>query len=38
VKLMPKMDPKKFDGDTTYNIMFGPDICGYDKKVLFYIS
>ncbi|KAI8621264.1 Calreticulin family-domain-containing protein [Chytriomyces sp. MP71] len=33
IKLIPKMDAKKFDGDTPYSIMFGPDICGYDKKV-----
>lgn len=32
VKLMPDIDPKKFDGDTVYNVMFGPDICGFDKK------
>ncbi|KAJ3117524.1 calreticulin 3 [Phlyctochytrium bullatum] len=33
IKLLPKFDPKTFNGDTTYNIMFGPDICGYDKKI-----
>jgi calreticulin len=26
-------DPKKFHGDTPYNIMFGPDICGMTKRV-----
>ncbi|KAL0088030.1 Calnexin [Phycomyces blakesleeanus] len=24
----PKFDPKTFNGDSEYNIMFGPDICG----------
>ncbi|KAJ3217107.1 hypothetical protein HDU67_008484 [Dinochytrium kinnereticum] len=33
IKLLPAFDPKKFTGDTEYNIMFGPDICGYDKKI-----
>ncbi|KAI8852237.1 Calreticulin/calnexin [Chytridium lagenaria] len=33
IKLLPGFDPKGFNGDTTYNIMFGPDICGYDKKI-----
>ncbi|KAH6567878.1 hypothetical protein BASA62_005839 [Batrachochytrium salamandrivorans] len=33
VKIMPKpFDPKEFDGDTKYNIMFGPDICGKSKR------
>ncbi|CAN6308627.1 unnamed protein product [Urochloa humidicola] len=26
------VDQKKFGGDTPYNIMFGPDICGYTTK------
>ena len=30
IKLLPKMDPKAFGGDTPYQIMFGPDMCGYD--------
>jgi len=30
IKLLPKMDPKNFGGDTPYSIMFGPDMCGYD--------
>merc|ERR1711871_756718 len=30
IKLLPKMDAKKFGGDTDYAIMFGPDMCGYD--------
>jgi len=25
-------DPKKFGGDTPYQIMFGPDICGYEAR------
>jgi calreticulin len=28
----PGFDPKQFDGDTSYNIMFGPDICGTTKR------
>merc|ERR1712151_919275 len=33
VKIGPKMDdPSKFGDPTTYNIMFGPDKCGYTKR------
>ena len=33
IKLLPaSLEPKKFDGDSPYYIMFGPDICG-SKKV-----
>jgi len=33
LKLLPAgFDPKKYDGETKYNIMFGPDICGATKK------
>merc|ERR1711870_143198 len=33
VKLGPKMDdPTAFGDPTVYNIMFGPDKCGYTKK------
>jgi len=33
VKLGPKMeDPTKFGDPTVYNIMFGPDKCGYTKR------
>jgi len=33
IKLGPKMeDPKKFGDPTVYNIMFGPDKCGYNKR------
>ena len=31
IKLMPKdTDAKTLGGDTKYNVMFGPDLCGYD--------
>merc|ERR1711990_1051501 len=32
LKLTPTMDAEKFDGDSKYNIMFGPDICGSSTK------
>merc|ERR1711959_116797 len=33
VKLLPaSLDAKKFQGDSEYNIMFGPDICGSSTK------
>jgi calreticulin len=35
IKLLPggdKFDAKKFGGDTPYGIMFGPDICGANKR------
>ena len=33
LKLLPAgYDPKKFNGDTPYAIMFGPDICGSSKR------
>merc|ERR1712070_276675 len=33
MKLGPKMDdPTKFGDPTVYNIMFGPDKCGYTKR------
>merc|ERR1712086_50504 len=33
VKIGPKMDdPKTFGDPTVYNIMFGPDKCGYTKR------
>jgi len=33
IKILPDgFDPEKFNGDTTYNIMFGPDICGSSTK------
>ena len=31
IKLLPaSLDPKEFNGDSEYAIMFGPDRCGYD--------
>jgi calreticulin len=38
VKLLPAVDPKKFEGDSPYYVMFGPDICGYTKKIHFILS
>jgi calreticulin len=34
LKILPAegVDQKTFNGDTPYNIMFGPDICGTSKK------
>lgn len=32
-KFTPKMDGKDFDGDSKYLLMFGPDQCGYNKRV-----
>jgi len=33
IKILPgPMDQSNFNGDTDYNIMFGPDICGYSTK------
>jgi len=31
--LPPGLDQNKFEGDSAYNIMFGPDVCGSVKKV-----
>eukprot|EP01007_Sphenomonas_quadrangularis_P002624 NODE_429_length_1499_cov_1649.004828_g317_i0.p1 GENE.NODE_429_length_1499_cov_1649.004828_g317_i0~~NODE_429_length_1499_cov_1649.004828_g317_i0.p1 ORF type:complete len:393 (-),score=221.11 NODE_429_length_1499_cov_1649.004828_g317_i0:224-1402(-) len=33
IKLLPKTTPTKFEGESPYYIMFGPDICGATKKV-----
>jgi len=33
VKLFHDTDAAKFDGDTQYHLMFGPDQCGASKKV-----
>jgi len=34
VKLLPAgLDQSDFNGDSAYNIMFGPDICGTTKKI-----
>lgn len=33
VKILPKgLDQSKFNGDSAYNVMFGPDICGSSTK------
>jgi len=33
IKLLPSgIDQQTFNGDSEYNIMFGPDICGYSTK------
>jgi calreticulin len=33
IKILPEpLDQEKFNGDSLYNIMFGPDICGYSTK------
>ena len=33
IKLLPEMDPKRFHGESEYYMMFGPDQCGYTRKV-----
>ncbi|KAF9132986.1 hypothetical protein BGW39_010879 [Mortierella sp. 14UC] len=34
LKLLPEgFDPVKFDGDSEYAIMFGPDVCGPENRV-----
>merc|ERR1719253_2034260 len=33
IKLLGETDPSKFDNDTPYSIMFGPDQCGGTKRV-----
>ncbi|KAJ3023765.1 hypothetical protein HKX48_001293 [Thoreauomyces humboldtii] len=39
VKVFPKsIEPTKMDGSTPYDFMFGPDICGPNKKVHFIVS
>jgi len=32
IKLLGDMDPSKFGGDTPYQIMFGPDVCGPSNR------
>jgi len=32
IKLTGDMDQKKFGGETPYQVMFGPDICGYSNR------
>jgi len=39
IKLLPPgLDQSNFHGDDSYNIMFGPDVCGSTKKVHFILS
>jgi calreticulin len=39
VKILPAgIDQENFNGDSPYNVMFGPDICGATKKVHFIIG
>lgn len=39
VKLLSsEIDPKKFDGQTPYYLMFGPDICGPNRRIHCIIS
>lgn len=39
LKLLPSdVDPNTFDSESKYYIMFGPDICGSDRKVHFIIN
>ncbi|SCU66655.1 calreticulin, putative [Trypanosoma equiperdum] len=38
IKLLPQMDPAELKGETKYWLMFGPDRCGYDKKIHIIIS
>lgn len=33
IKLLPALDPAAFSGDSEYGLMFGPDQCGYNKRV-----
>jgi calreticulin len=33
LKILPAVDADKFNGDSKYYIMFGPDICGNTKKI-----
>lgn len=33
IKLTPAMDPAKFNGDSEYHLMFGPDQCGPTRRV-----
>jgi len=33
LKFLPQLDPKAFHGESEYHLMFGPDQCGYNKRV-----
>jgi len=38
IKLLPEgLDQTKFNGDSAYNIMFGPDICGAGHRIVHFI-
>jgi len=38
IKLLPPgLDQKTFTGDSAYNIMFGPDVCGYSTRRVHFI-
>jgi len=38
IKVLPAgFDAKSFSGDTAYNIMFGPDICGPSHRIVHFI-
>merc|ERR1712178_630795 len=32
IKLLPKVDAKTFGGPSEYSVMFGPDVCGHQKR------
>merc|ERR1712093_629040 len=32
------LDQEKFEGETKYNVMFGPDVCGSTKRVHFILN
>eukprot|EP01038_Epipyxis_sp_PR26KG_P007572 gene7572-10316_t len=32
IKLLADVDQSKFGGDTPYQVMFGPDVCGYSNR------
>lgn len=39
VKLLPAgIDQEQFNGDSNYNIMFGPDVCGSSKRTHFILT
>jgi calreticulin len=38
IKVLPEgLDQENFNGDSAYNIMFGPDICGAGHRIVHYI-
>jgi calreticulin len=39
IKIGPgPLDQEKFEGETKYNVMFGPDVCGSTKRVHFILN